>query len=67
MNRHRLVRENDVIHVYTDGKLTRMGFNIDKTADIRSFIRGSGLSDAEVDQKMNELFSAGETEITDKV
>jgi hypothetical protein len=67
MNRHRLVRDGDVIRVYTNGRLTRMGFNTDKTTDIRSFIRDSGLTDPEVDQKMKELFSLGETAITHKV
>jgi len=67
MNKHKLVRDGDVIKVYTNGKLAKLGFNTDKTADIRSFIRDGGLSDAEVDQKMNELFSVGITEIADEI
>lgn len=67
MNEHRLVRDGDVVRVYTNGNRTSLGFNTDKTADIRGFIRDSGMTDAEVDEKMKELFSVGATEFTDKV
>jgi hypothetical protein len=52
-----------VVRVYTDGKLTKMAFNINKLLDIRMFLQGGGLSEGDVDKRMAELFSpAGETQ-----
>ena len=67
MNTHRLVLNAGVVRIYTNGKLTTLGYNADKITEIRDFIRGSGLSDAEIDEKMKELSVNGETEILDKV
>jgi hypothetical protein len=66
MHTHKLVRDGDVVRVYTDGKPTMMAFNTDKIFDIRMFVQGGGLSEGDVDKKMAELFSpTGETEIQD--